>query len=114
MRISAKTVSALIILCTSIAWAQTQQTAATATPSSPIFIMHVTVIDTETGKEVQDRTVIISGDRIAEVKDSRAVKPQAGAKIVDGAGKYLIPGLWDMHVHTWDYESTYPLSSQME
>ncbi len=31
------------------------------------------------------------------------------AKIVDGKGKYLIPGLWDMHVHTWDYESTYPL-----
>jgi hypothetical protein len=28
---------------------------------------------------------------------------------VDGKGKYLIPGLWDVHVHTWDYESTYPL-----
>jgi hypothetical protein len=28
---------------------------------------------------------------------------------LDGTGKYLIPGLWDMHVHTWDYESTFPL-----
>ena len=45
------------------------------------------------------RTVIVSGERIAEVKDSKEVKPPTGAKIVDGTGKYLIPGLWDMHVH---------------
>jgi Amidohydrolase family len=76
---------------------------------SAVYITHVTVIDTETGKEATDRTVIISGDRISDVRDSRSVKPAAGAKIVDGTGKYLIPGLWDMHVHTWDYESTYPL-----
>lgn len=106
MRGSAKSVLALIALCTSTAWAQTQQTAA---PSGPIYITHVTVIDTETGKELQDRTVIISRDRIAEVKDSRELKPQAGAKVVDGTGKYLIPGLWDMHVHRTEYESTYPM-----
>lgn len=106
MRIYAKTVSALIVLCASTAWAQTQKT---VPPSAPIYITHVTVIDTETGKELQDRTVIISGDRIAEVKDSREVKPQAGAKVVDGRGKYLIPGLWDMHVHRTEYESTYAM-----
>jgi len=60
---------------------------------------HVTVIDTENGKEVQDRSVIISGDRISEVTDSKGKKPPTGAKVVDGRGKYLIPGLWDMHVH---------------
>jgi hypothetical protein len=43
------------------------------------------------------------------VKDSKKVNPAAGAKVVDGTGKYLIPGLWDMHVHIWDYESTCPL-----
>lgn len=74
-----------------------------------VYITHVNVIDTETGKEVTDRTVIISGDRILDVRDSRSVKPPAGARIVDGTAKYLIPGLWDMHVHTWDFESTYPL-----
>jgi hypothetical protein len=76
---------------------------------SAVYITHVIVINTETGKEAADRTVIISGDRISDARDSRSVKPPAGAKIVDGTGKYLIPGLWDMHVHTWDYESTYPL-----
>jgi imidazolonepropionase-like amidohydrolase len=63
------------------------------------YVTHVTVIDTETGKEIQDRTVILSGGRISEVRDSKGVKPPASAKVVDGSGKYLIPGLWDMHVH---------------
>src|SRR5215467_8495847 len=74
-----------------------------------IYITHVTVVDTETGKELQDRTVTISGDRISEVKDSKDTKLPAGAKIVDGSNKYLIPGLWDMHVHFTRLDSTLPL-----
>jgi hypothetical protein len=66
---------------------------------SATYITHVTVIDTKFGKEVQDRTVIILGDRISEVRDSKGKKPPANAKVVDSKGKYLIPGLWDMHVH---------------
>jgi imidazolonepropionase-like amidohydrolase len=71
-----------------------------ASVGSATYVTHVTVIDTENGKEVQDRTVIISGDRISEVRDSKGTKPPAGTKVVDGNGKYLIPGLWDMHVHS--------------
>jgi hypothetical protein len=67
--------------------------------STATYITHVTVIDPENSKEIQDRTVIISGDRISEVRDSGGMKPPAGARVVDGRGKYLIPGLWDMHVH---------------
>lgn len=66
---------------------------------SATYITHVTVVDTETGKEMRDRTVIISGDRISEVRDSKGIKPPTGTKVVEGRGKYLIPGLWDMHVH---------------
>jgi imidazolonepropionase-like amidohydrolase len=66
---------------------------------SATYITHVTVIDPENSKEIQDRTVVISGDRISEVRDSKGIKPPAGTKVVDGTGKYLIPGLWDMHVH---------------
>jgi imidazolonepropionase-like amidohydrolase len=66
---------------------------------SKIFIFNVTVINPETGKEVPHRTVIVSGEWIEEVKDSKEVNAPAGAKTVDGSGKYLIPGLWDMHVH---------------
>jgi imidazolonepropionase-like amidohydrolase len=67
--------------------------------SSQIYITHVTVIDTETGKEAKDRTVIISGERISEVRDSKDVRPPTDAKVVDAKGKFLIPGLWDMHAH---------------
>jgi imidazolonepropionase-like amidohydrolase len=67
--------------------------------SSATYITHVTVIDTENGKQIQDRTVIVLGDRISEVRDSKGKKRPRGAKVVDGQGKYLIPGLWDMHVH---------------
>ena len=77
--------------------------------SSVFYIAHVTVIHTDTGKETRNQTVVISGDRISDVKDSTKVKPAAGAKVVDRTGKYLIPGLWDMHVHRAEYESTYPM-----
>jgi hypothetical protein len=80
-----------------------QEKPATITSSSSAgsatYITHVTVIDTEAGKEMQDRTVVILGDRISEVRDSKGKKPPTDAKVVEGRGKYLIPGLWDMHVH---------------
>jgi hypothetical protein len=67
--------------------------------SRPIYITHVTVVDTETGKEVQDRTVVISGERIAGIEKSKNANVPSGARVVNGSGKYLIPGLWDMHTH---------------
>jgi hypothetical protein len=92
-----------------LAVAQDRSTAASPlTASAPIYITHVTVVDTETGNKAQDRTVIIYGDRIADVVDGKGVKVRAGAKVVDGTGKYLIPGLWDMHVHRTSVDSTYP------
>jgi hypothetical protein len=110
MRSSAFFLAVELCILTALAVSQDASTSTPATPQgSPTYITHVTVIDTATGKESRDCTVVLSGDRIAEVKPSDKVKPATGAKVVDGKGKYLIPGLWDMHVHTWDYESTYPL-----
>ena len=71
-----------------------------------IYITHVKVVDTETGHEAQDRTVVISGDKIVEIRDSKNTTAHVDARVVDGSGKYLIPGLWDMHVHGTDDEST--------
>ena len=88
---------------------QSSDSAAQVTGSVSIYIAHVTVIDTENGKESPDQTVVISGNRISEVKASGDARPQAGAKVVNGTGKYLIPGLWDMHVHGTRFNSTLPL-----
>src|SRR5438445_2956071 len=67
---------------------------------STLVFSHVNVIDM-TGAPVQpDMTVIITGQRITEVSKSGGVRVPIQAKVVDAQGKYLIPGLWDMHVHT--------------
>lgn len=62
-------------------------------------ITHVTVIDVTGGPATRDTTVLISGDHITAIGDSASISVPADAKVVDATGKFLIPGLWDMHVH---------------
>lgn len=64
-----------------------------------VAIRHATVIDVTGGPARQDETVVIVGDRIARVGKSGAVAVPHGAQMIEGRGKFLIPGLWDMHVH---------------
>ena len=79
--------------------AQIQPALGRTRATAPLYIEDVTVIDTETGKEAPHRTVKILGGRISAVIDSRTAKASSGARIVKASGKFLIPGLWDMHVH---------------
>ena len=66
-------------------------------PTGSIAIQHATVIDVETGSRSADQTVVVSGNRIASVGRAQDVKIPAGARVVDGTGKFLIPGLWEAH-----------------
>lgn len=61
-------------------------------------ITHVTVVDVAAGTAIPDQNVVIGGRRITSVEGGAATVPN-GVEVVDGRGKYLIPGLWDMHVH---------------
>jgi imidazolonepropionase-like amidohydrolase len=63
----------------------------------------VSVIDVSSGKTNQDYTVLLSGNRIAYVGPAGAAKVPSGSRVIDGRGKFLIPGLWDMHVHAFVY-----------
>ena len=63
-----------------------------------LVIQHVTVIDMTGALPRPDMTVMIEGDRIATIGSSAEVKAPDTAQRVDGAGKFLVPGLWDMHV----------------
>ena len=68
---------------------------------SGIAIRNVTVIDAVSG-ECPGQTVLIDGDRIIDAGPSASYSPDA-LSTIDGTGKFLIPGLWDMHVHlTYD------------
>jgi len=65
---------------------------------APIAITHVGVVDLEKGTIAPDRTVVVRDGRIDSVGPYRG-KPPKGATVVDGRGKFLLPGLCDMHVH---------------
>jgi imidazolonepropionase-like amidohydrolase len=67
---------------------------------SPIVIVHVTVINPGTSSVLTDQAVVIIGDRITSVSSAAKFQPSKNARVIDGTGQYLIPGLWDMHVHS--------------
>jgi hypothetical protein len=67
-------------------------------PQTPrLAITLVNVVDVVEGRILPNRTVTINGDVIEDVTEDGA--PPAGARVIDGQGKFLIPGLWDMHSH---------------
>ena len=66
---------------------------------SDVAIAHVAVVDVATGTARGDQTVLIRGPRIVSVQPSKDVRLPSGTRTIDAAGKYLIPGLWDSHVH---------------
>ena len=66
-----------------------------------IAIVGVTVIPMTGEAAVREATVVVRDGRIAEIGATRNVKVPSGARRVDGRGKYLIPGLTDMHTHLY-------------
>lgn len=66
---------------------------------SQTYITNVTIADVEKQKLVPNQTVIITNDIISNIQSSNRIKIPANAKIIDGTGKYLFPGLTDAHVH---------------
>jgi hypothetical protein len=74
--------------------------AAACTDPAVIAIRDVAVIDVARGVAVQSQTVVVNGQLIEAVGPSGDVEVPRGAVEIDGRGRFLIPGLWDMHVHT--------------
>jgi imidazolonepropionase-like amidohydrolase len=77
-------------------WAQSPESAGVR-----IAFTHVTVVDTANGGLQPDMIVIVSGDHIEQVGTKHHVKVTRDGKTIDATGKFMIPGLWDMHVHTF-------------
>ena len=78
--------------------ARTPRAQTAAAPAGPLVVTNVTVVDVRTGQLRPAVTVAIRGGRIASITATGAGPEPAGQRI-DGSGKFLIPGLWDMHVH---------------
>src|ERR1700754_4555814 len=74
---------------------------ANQTPGAPqtIAFVNVNVVPFDRERIVESQTVIVRDGRIAEIGPANKTKVPAGAREIDGRGKYLMPGLADMHVH---------------
>ena len=71
-----------------------------ASAQGDVIIRHVTIIDVEAAKTVAGQAVVLKGDDIVAVgADAVIAKGWRAGRTIEGKGRYLIPGLWDMHVH---------------
>ena len=64
----------------------------------------VHVIDVENGTVLRDMYVLISDDKIAAIESNHTSLPPVSAELIPLDGKFLMPGLWDMHAHNWNRE----------
>lgn len=96
-----KACAVFLLLLAVLLLAQTRQNSG----QESFALAHVTLVDVADGSTVPDVTVLITGNQIADVGKSDQVPVPAGTKVVNAEGKFLIPGLWDMHVHWYDKRS---------
>jgi hypothetical protein len=68
-------------------------------PTGPVAIRGVWLFNPATGKTTGGTTILISGNRIQAVGPDATISIPAGAQIVDGQNKFVLPGMWDMHTH---------------
>lgn len=80
-------------------------------PSGKLVFEHVNVFDAENTRVLSDHTVVISGTRIEEVGPAQQIKIPQGSQIINGKGKTLLPGLWDMHAHLTDIDGILNLAA---
>ena len=68
-------------------------------PDDLIVLTHVNVVDVRTGTLEPDLTVVLDRNHIASISSGKTAKFSRKARTIDCSGLFLIPGLWDMHVH---------------
>jgi len=101
LRVIAVSTAALAMSCNA-------QSSSAATAPGPLAIVDVTIIDVAHAQRLPSRTVLIDDGRIAKVGRNGAVAVPPGAERIDGRGKFLVPGLVDMHVHLFNNASHRP------
>src|SRR5262249_16237111 len=65
-----------------------------------ITFNHVTVINPATSSVQPNQSVTITGDKITSVSPAKTTQQPKNARVIDATGQFLIPGLWDMHIHS--------------
>lgn len=68
-------------------------------PTGDVIIKNVAVFDSMNAKVLPKQRVTVHGERIASVEAEQDQPTPTGAQVIDGTGKMVLPGLWDMHQH---------------
>ncbi|HEX6628196.1 MAG TPA: hypothetical protein VF105_09585, partial [Gemmatimonadaceae bacterium] len=91
---------------------QAGDVASNAGQSQSLIIDGASIVDVERGTVRPNMRVVVRGARIVGIGQAQpAAVPSGDQNVVDGRGKFLIPGLWDMHVHIDTTEAWFfPLS----
>ena len=87
--------SGVIVFCSPL----TPVSAAQREPPATV-ITHTTVINPGTSSVQANRTVVVMGAHIMSVSGAAKFRAPKNARVINATGQYLIPGLWDMHVHS--------------
>lgn len=74
----------------------------TQTPPPALVLRDVTVVDVARGERLAGRSVLVQDGRIARILPSAELVVPAGARVIEGGGRFLIPGLMDAHVHLYE------------
>lgn len=98
-------IAVLLLACPAMLSAQADQNV----EKKALVFTYVTVIDATGAAPKRDMTVVITGDRISQIGKTGKVKVPDSAQVIDARGKFLIPGLWDMHVHAFNRDLFFPL-----
>jgi len=93
-----KIVLLFVFICFSTSCNTVKEVAKKKVAEPVLVITNVHVIDAKNGLR-RNRTVKVSGNRITQVVSSQETVAGSADQVIDGTGKYLIPGLWDAHVH---------------
>jgi imidazolonepropionase-like amidohydrolase len=88
-----------LVLAGSLAALTTSFPRAQSSPAAAVAFVNVSVVPMDGNRTVPDSTVVVGGEAITALGPSASTKPPAGARIVDGRGKFLMPGLAEMHGH---------------
>jgi hypothetical protein len=74
---------------------------AEATNDHALVLRNVTIVDIVRNRLAPHRDVVIVGDSIVSIQINDTVRAPKQGRVLDGTGKYLMPGMWDFHVHVF-------------
>lgn len=93
-------------------WSAALMASVAPASAQTVTIDNVTIVDVTTGRLQPRQTIVIEGKRIARIEP--ASQATRAAATLDGTGMFVIPGLWDMHIHAYFTNDTARFHSTSE